>query len=254
MWRILFIVTIAGVLILSGCHSNAEREELEGFNRPKYDELDSELQQWINRSQELYAVQEREYEGNRYLLLTMGEDRGYQVEVEEAVAREEELKIMVNVVEPGPGQTADDNEMEPAYDLIVLGEEQLPFNIVDRNDKDRYFMKLVGLDYVKQPIVASSEWIKLLSPEPSQHLDSRKINISGLASVFEGTVMYEVTDETGDVLTKGFTQAAMGDWGYFEEQIELEKEPDGNQIFLQLYSESAKDSSRMFTVVVPLLY
>jgi hypothetical protein len=54
------------------------------------------------------------------------------------------------------------------------------------------------------------------------------------------------------VLHKGFTTAAMGDWGYFEEEIPVPADYNGDRLILQLYSVSGKDGSKMFIVDIPL--
>jgi hypothetical protein len=47
--------------------------------------------------------------------------------------------------------------------------------------------------------------------------------------------------------------AAMGDWGYFEEEIPVPADVKANRLVLQLYSVSAKDGSKMFVVEIPLV-
>jgi len=44
----------------------------------------------------------------------------------------------------------------------------------------------------------------------------------------------------------------MGDWGYFQEAIPVPADLDASRLVLQLYSESAKDGSKMFVVNIPL--
>ncbi|MGI6317851.1 MAG: Gmad2 immunoglobulin-like domain-containing protein [Dethiobacteria bacterium] len=76
---------------------------------------------------------------------------------------------------------------------------------------------MLGIETIEQPIVASSDWIKIFSPKPDEQIEGT-ISLSGVACVFEGTVSYELLSEDDSVLSSGFTTATMGDWGYFEEK------------------------------------
>jgi hypothetical protein len=109
-----------------------------------------------------------------------------------------------------------------------------------------------GLGTIEQPIVASSDWIKIFSPKPDKQVEGT-IFLSGIACVFEGTVNYELLTEDGNILCRGFTTGTMGDWGYFEETIPVPPDTDGGRVVLQLYSASAKDGSKMFVVDIPLV-
>ncbi len=73
-----------------------------------------------------------------------------------------------------------------------------------------------------------------------------------MANVFEGTVNFELLTKERELLSSGFTTAAMGDWAYFEEEIPVPKGLNFDQLVLQLYSLSMKDGSKMFVVEIPL--
>lgn len=129
--------------------------------------------------------------------------------------------------------------------------QQLPLSFADVDDPEKHFMKVLGLEEIDRPLVASSDWIKIFSPAPDEEIDGT-IPLAGLACVFEGTVSYELLTEDNNVLCSGYTTAAMGDWGYFEEEIPVPTDSDADRLILQLYSESAKDGSKMFVVDIPL--
>jgi hypothetical protein len=79
--------------------------------------------------------------------------------------------------------------------------------------------------------------------------------VTGEASVFEGTIQYEVEDGHF-VLLQGFATASAGGpaWGTFTINIQI---PEGNLpqnglLRLVLFEESAKDGSRINELLVPL--
>ncbi|KUO51135.1 MAG: hypothetical protein APF76_16720 [Desulfitibacter sp. BRH_c19] len=222
------------------------------FYRPDYQALSAEISDWIEFSKELPLVQEKEYDGKRFILITEGmkPTGGYSVEVEEVEIVDQELVIKVKSIEPGEDDVVTQAITHP-YDLIVVENTELPLKFVDVDDEDRYFMGLLGIDEIDSPIVASSDWIKVFEPELNEEVEGT-FKLAGIASVFEGTVSYELITDTGDVVLEGFTTAAMGDWAYFEEEIQIPEDLDDTELFLELYSESMKDGSKMFTVTIPL--
>ncbi|OEF97454.1 Gmad2 immunoglobulin-like domain-containing protein [Desulfuribacillus alkaliarsenatis] len=224
----------------------------QGFYRPDEQNLPDEIRQWITYSRELQAVQEREYDGYRFVLVTMGTKPtgGYSIEVVDVVSAEEELVVNVQTQEPAEGDPVTTAITYP-YDLVIVEEQALPLRAIDIDESDRYFMSVYGIDYIDQPIVASSEWIKVFSPEPNEKVWG-SFKLTGLTSVFEGTVSYELISNTGDVIGTGFTTGMMGDWGYFEEEIQIPSGTTGD-ILLELYSVSMKDGSKMFVVEIPLV-
>ncbi|WP_350344070.1 Gmad2 immunoglobulin-like domain-containing protein [Proteinivorax tanatarense] len=229
-----------------------EIEFSQGFYRPDYSNLPQEIVSWVKYSQNIPVVQEKEYKGYRFLLITEGKKPtgGYDIEVEGVKEAEQRLNIEVNVAEPGPGEGATTAPTYP-FDLVILENNELPFYVRDSEDTDKYFMRLVGLQELDRHIVAGSEWIKIFSPSPNENVKD-SFNLTGIASVFEGTVNYELISEDGKSVYEGFTTAAMGDWGYFKEEISIPAEVEDQQLTLQLYSRSMKDGSKMFKVEIPL--
>ncbi|MEW6623753.1 MAG: Gmad2 immunoglobulin-like domain-containing protein [Bacillota bacterium] len=224
----------------------------QAFYRPDHQSLPEEIANWVDYSKELPAVQEKQFNGSRYVLITEGmkPTGGYSVEVVEVAAREGFLEIRVKSVEPGEDEMVTQALTYP-YDLIIIEEKELPLRFVDVDNADRHFMSLLGIDEIDRPIAASSGWINIFSPEPDQEIEGN-IKITGIASVFEGTVSYELIAETGEMLLSGFTTAAMGDWGYFEEEVQIPQGLTDTQLFLELYSESMEDGSKMFKISIPL--
>lgn len=221
-----------------------------GFYRPDPATLPEEIKTWVENSKVVPLVQERFVDGKRYVLITAGEKPtgGYAVTVEEVREVDGRLELVVRFTRPSPGQMVTQVITYP-YDLVVLENETLPITVKDRVEPENHIMGLVGLDYIDRPVVAASDWIKLFSPAPESKVDS-VITLAGIANVFEGTVIYEILSEDGQSLAKGFVTAAMGDWGYFEEEIPLPG--DESSYLLSVYSESARDGSKMFEIRVPI--
>lgn len=230
---------------------NSPKTALE-FYRPDPQTLPDEIANWIELSKEIPLVQDREYMGQRYVLITEGmkPTGGYSVEVVGVYKRANILEIWVQSIEPGPDEAVTQAITYP-FDLIILEEKALELRFIDVSDKDRFFMGLLGIDYIDRPVAASSQWIKIFSPAPGQEIEDA-IYLTGLSNVFEGTVNYELVTGTGEILLEGFTTGAMGAWGYFEKEIELPQGLSGRVFYLELFSISAEDGSKMFPVTIPI--
>lgn len=244
---VLFALVI-GILLLQ----TATNTSKSLYHRPGLEDIPEEILDWIELSKEIPMVQEREYQGQRYLLITEGAKPtgGYAIEVTNVTQEEESLIIHVQSKEPGPEDLVTQAITYP-FDLIILEDKDLPLIIKDVEDEYRHFMNLWGLDVIDSPIVAASDWIKIFCPKPGEEI-SGVIDLRGIASVFEGTVSYDLIASTGEVIYHSFTSAAFLDWGYFEEEIEVPKELENTDFYLELYSISMKDGSLMFKVTIPL--
>lgn len=230
-----------------------DNEFENGFYRPDFDSLPEEISNWISCSLEISSVQEKIHDDHRYVLVTEGmkPSSGYEVEVAEVAGGPDGLEVKVKLTAPKEGKAVDTVITSP-FDLIIVEDNELPLTFIDVNDPDRYFMKVLGPGTIEQPIVASSDWIKIFSPKADEQVE-KAISLSGIACVFEGNVSYELLAEGDDVVGSGFTMAAMGDWGYFEEEIPLPADFDADRLVLRLYSVSMKDGSKMFVVDIPLV-
>ena len=225
----------------------------DGYYRPSTEQLPSEIKDWIEYSKELEIVQEKQLAGKRYLLITGGSKPtgGYGIEIQEAVAIEEELEVKVKFAEPNPDHMVTQVITYP-YDIVIVEDNELPLRFIDIDNPDKYFMGLLGMDAIDRPIVASGGWINLFTPEPNSQIQDT-IKLTGIANVFEGTVSYELLSEAGAVLLTGHAMATMGDWAYFEEEIQLPSDIGNHKnLMLEVYSESAKDGSKMFVIEIPL--
>ncbi|NLG32423.1 MAG: hypothetical protein GX550_02785 [Syntrophomonadaceae bacterium] len=76
---------------------------------------------------------------------------------------------------------------------------------------------------------------------------SGQLVVTGVARVWEANVLYEVTDQDGEVLFNGFTTASIGapEWGDFTFSVDGDL---SEAHVLRVFSESAKDGSKMDVV------
>lgn len=87
--------------------------------------------------------------------------------------------------------------------------------------------------------------INLIAPSP--------VHITGIANVFEATVLYEIVDGNGNLLNSGFTTASCGTgcWGDFSVDVpyDVPQETTGEIV---VYEESARDGSRVNELRYPM--
>lgn len=237
-------------VIESAPDDTAEMIFEKGFYRPNYNSLLKEITEWVSYAQEVPCVQEKIHNGHRYFLITEGARLSERTaaKVEDVIAQADKLEIRITSV----SDEGKDSDSFSSFDLVILENNELPFHCTDADNPDEYFMGLIGLREIDKKVVAASEWIKIFSPQPHEKIGDT-ILLTGLANVFEGTVSYQLLTGDNEVLDSGFTTAAMGDWGYFEENILIPSDLNDETLTLQLYSESMKDGSKMFVVDIPLL-
>ena len=105
------------------------------FYRPLAQSLPDEIKNWVEFSKEVPLVQEKEYDGKRYVLITEGEkpSGGYAVEVIEVVETAENLVVKVKSTKPAPGDMVTDALTYP-YDLIIVENKELPLSFQNVDD------------------------------------------------------------------------------------------------------------------------
>lgn len=91
-------------------------------------------------------------------------------------------------------------------------------------------------------------------PKPQQNVKS-PVRISGLASVFEGTVQAEVVDSKGNIVGRGFTTASAGGPEVGTFSFDLTFTPPANEEpgAVRVFSMSPRDGSRLGLVEVPVV-
>ena len=211
--------------------------------------LPGEIKDWIENSRNVFLAQSRQYNGNQYLLVTYGmrPTSGFEVSILDPVVGAETVEVLVDFVRPNNNAS---QVITRPFDLFILPDTGLPVNFTPSGD-ELHIMELVGIDEL-QTIVVQSFWIKVFDPAPGDTVPD-VFTVEGIASAFEGTILYRLLDSNNNVLDSGFTTAAMGDWGYFQETLTVPGTvQSGAAMTLELYTESAQDGSIQDLVRVQL--
>jgi hypothetical protein len=222
------------------------------FDRPDYSQLPENIRNWIENSSRTFIGHQKEFEGKTYILVTFGEKKtgGYSVDIRDLVFEDNSLTAVVELKQPSPNENVIQAFTYP-YDLVTVDFTGFPVVFSPLGDME-YIYELAGVDELK-PIVAESDWIKIFGPPPGS-VSTAGFTVEGVANVYEGTVSYRLISR-GSILLEGYTTAAQGSWMYFTFDIDLssvELSPKSQDLELELFSESAKDGSDMFKVVIPL--
>ena len=249
--KFMLVIMITGaVIFMSGCGDKVEPDEPEIPDNSQ-DALPAKVENWVDYSSALFLGQSFQHEGKLYLLVAYGEKPtgGYTVEVTDISKEDEKLVVTAYFTSPAEDEMVSQAFTYP-YDLKVIADPGLPVEFI-ATGAETYLPTLYGLDRLK-PVTAGSEWIRLFAPASGETI-GRQITVEGIANVFEGTVIYTLTNAKGEELETGFTTGAMGDWGYFSIDLELgEQIESGSVLLLQLYTESPMDGSIQDMVEVEL--
>ncbi len=217
-------------------------EEPTIIPKKEIDKIPEKIENWIDYSSKMMLAQEKSYEDALYLLVTYGEQPtgGYHVDIKQVAEKEDEIVVTVQFTEPGEEDMVTQALTYP-YDLYVIEDTEKEVTYEAKGAED-YIPTLMGIDNLP-PIMAESSGIKVFEPAPGTEVP-REFTIKGVSNVFEGTVLYRLLDSEDQELYSGFTTGAMGDWGYFDPTIQIPEDIEtGEELLLELYTESAKDGS-----------
>lgn len=213
--------------------------------------LPEEIAAWIENSQNTWLAQEKIYDDLMYLLVTYGEKPtgGYAVDIQQVVESEEEIIVKVAFTQPGEDDIVTQAITHP-YDLFAMQPTEKPV-VYEVIGDESYVPTLVGMETLS-PIMAESRGIKIFRPAPEEKV-ATSFTFEGIANVFEGNVLYRLSNEEGEELVFDFTTGAMGDWGAIEETIQIpDTVEDGETLLLEFFTESAKDGSIQDLIEIPL--
>jgi hypothetical protein len=236
------------MIIVFSCAINDDGEPLaeEGDQ-----DLPPQVEDWLNRSLEMFLGQAYAIDDHLYILVTYGlkPTGGYTVEIGPIVMDQERITVTAEFTEPAAGAPVTEAMTYP-YDLVVIEDPNLPVVFVAEG-AETYLPTLYGLDYLP-PIVAGSEGIKIFNPSPAAII-TETITVEGIANVFEGNVLYRLTEQNGSTLSEGYTTGMMGDWGYFSFEIDIiDAGKEKPKLLLEFYTVSPKDGSISDLVQVEL--
>ncbi len=231
-----------------------------GPGRINMQDRPEEIRKWVSILQQLHRSplwHAREYGDSMYIYVGWGEKPtgGYSVEIT-GVEHNGNGELVVKALfrAPSPDEMVTQVITYP-YDLTAVEKTDADIRIEPQgDDAPRLILTITGADPVR-PIVDGSRSIKLFEPEPGKRV-SPGFRVSGIASVFEGTVNFRVLNEADEVIDESFTTAADGiNWGYFSFEPDIrDKAVDGEQISLELFSIDAKDGEEINKFRIPLIY
>lgn len=97
-----------------------------------------------------------------------------------------------------------------------------------------------------------NEAFRIFEPLPTSEVSTGFV-IVGDARVYEGTVLYELQDIQGTVISEGFTTAANAgpEWGDFKITVNYDID-EHKEATLYIFEESAEDGSRLNEIQIPL--
>lgn len=254
--RTLFLILglVLGLLI-QGCTTSGKPDDNIPGNTDHgtVNELhpEDEINEWIKHSQGLFLGQSREWEGTQYILVTYGmkESGGYEVEITDVEQTGDKILVTVHFKKPAPGQAVSEGITYP-YELKEIPATGLSVEFLAAGE-EIYVPVLAGLDYLR-PIVVESSGIKVFAPSPGDVV-ARTFTVEGIGNVYEGNIQYQLSDDKGRVIIRGFTTAAMGNWKHFEIPMVLDASlPAGKELVVELFTQSPKDGSVQDQVVFNL--
>ncbi len=255
--KLLLASALALVLSLAVLGGGCGRAAKESFwTRLQAEDLPGEVRQLLDWSLSLGAGQAKVVGGRTYLLITWGpQPEGAAVEIADVARAAEgatDIRVTVKYTEAAGGE-----ETALPYDVGVVEFPAGEITWSVEGDPYGYVMQVLG---EMRPIVSESRWIKLFGPAPGETLTSPFV-LSGLASVFEGTVNFRLVAESGEVIIPvSYTTACMGDWGPFSEDLafslpqEVAVDPATGTVKanLEVFWFSAENGDEMDKIVVPL--
>jgi len=255
--KVLLASALALVLSLAVLGGGCGRAAKAPFwTRLQAEDLPGEVRQLLDWSLSLSAGQAKVAGGRTYLLITWGpRPEGAAVEIADVARAAEgsaDIQVTVKYTEAaGSGETA------RPYDVGVVEFPAGEITWLVEGDPYGYVMRVLG---EMRPIVSESRWIKLFGPAPGETVSSPFV-LSGIASVFEGTVNFRLVAESGEVIIPVFyTMACMGDWGPFSEDLAFTL-PQGVAVDpatgtvkanLEVFWISAENGDEVDKIVVPL--
>ena len=215
-----------------------------------------EVRSWVEDSLKFEMTDfanAQEFDGKQYLFVRSGTGRRdgpkpfeRLVEIMDVLVMEEEVAVRVSFTKPSP-----DRQIAPEdlYDAVYIEATGLPVRFVPIADEEIFISSLSGIHYLPD-IVAHSRFIKVFAPAPGEVV-RRKFSVSGVASTFEATVNYRLSDVNGNPLDSGFIAAGdlapgftaeavvndtVGDWRYFTCDLHVpEHVADGAKLFLSVF-------------------
>lgn len=237
------------VMVLTSCKTLAPAPGTDSdFTRVELEDLPDAVRQWAEDSQDMQLVHTKVYQDRKYILANYGElpSEGYVITIEDVKIGEDIITVTIDYAQPNPGDAVPEEITYP-QDIVYIADSSLPIEYA-ATDGDEYVPTLVGIEELPKIIPESSQFIKVFSPASGSSVSS-VFSVEGVGNVFEGSISYRVVDADGNPGEEKIAMAGMGDWYYFRADVDA---PEAADFTLELYTYSAKDSSIINLVSIPL--
>lgn len=240
-------------LLLTSCRwfPAPSPEPQADFTRMSLSDLPGPVKEWAENSRAMELAHTKVYQGKRYILANYGEKPtgGYSIAIEDVdIVDQKKVIVTIRFTDPDKNQNVTDVLTYP-QDIVYIENLDLPIEYRGIGDSE-YVLTLVSCEELPK-IQAQSEWIKIISPTPNTSVP-QTFKIEGVANVFEGSIAILLRDENGNPTDEQSAQAGMGAWYYFTTEIEIPPQLSNN-FTLEIFSYSAKDSSIINLVRIPLI-
>lgn len=218
------------------------------FTRVAEEALPPALREWADNSRTMHIAHSKVYQNKRYILAGYGEKPtgGYSIAIEDVVIGESKITVTVNYADPPPGSNVTDALTYP-QDIVYIANLDLPIEY-EGTGAQEYVPTLVGIEELPE-ITAQSPFIKIFEPSPDTRVPP-SFTVKGVANVFEGAISCRLRDAQGNFSQEVLATAGMGDWYYF--QVDMEVPEEFADFHLELFTYSAKDGSIENLVQIPL--
>jgi len=135
----LMLLGLALVLVLAGCNGQQAVEEVVNFEIVSSLEVPAELEAWYNNNYEVAGLHSYELNGEKYLILSVGEKPtgGYSIENIKLIGTKEEIAVNAKLKVPAKDEMVTEALTYPhALLKIVADGRELKFGGIDNADKE----------------------------------------------------------------------------------------------------------------------
>jgi len=241
------------------------------FDRIEIESLPKQVKCWVKNSLKLDMTRfanSMELNKKQYLFIASGSEF-YNVKIvdvfilenKEVIARAKFTKLLP--------EESESQLFNNPYDLVYIKATGLPVRFVATGDGIYIPITFItGIDYLPN-IVAQSQGIKVFTPISNETI-ARKFSVSGVARIFEATLLYKLFDTeynkllddfvTIGQLSSNFTREPVIsnsaiNWSYFKFDIMVpETVVSGKNLILKLYTIDPKNGNEINLVVIFLNY
>jgi hypothetical protein len=241
------------------------------FNRIEIESLPKQLKCWVENSLKLDMTRfanSMELNKEQYIFIASGSEF-YNVKIIDIFILENKEVVAMAIFNKLLPEESESLLCNNPYDFVYTKATGLPVRFVATGDDVHIPITCItGIDYLPN-IVAQSQGIKVFTPIPNETI-CNKCSVSGVARIFEATLLYQLFDleynklldsfVTIGQLSSNFTREKVIpnsaiNWRYFKFDIRIpEAVVPGKKLILKLYTIDPKNGNEINLVVIFLNY